>query len=279
MIRHFLIAGIIVGLLCAVGGCNRKKIPLDKKQFTALLIDMHRIDGTLASERGRTVNNELKNYAYYNDIFQKYGITRTEFDSCMYYYSAQNAQFVKMYDIVIDSLNRQRTSIDKVLNELRVNDSVNYFPQADTLLLDSVYTVTLDSIVPGLYKFNTTLKFDSVDQSRSRRIHSYFLSEDKKDTLKVRDLIVQLDTLPRNYNWSQYTDSTYTHLVIHYLDVVPKKKIVRNFMKTKQTKPIVREEKKVDLKEFGGQAWNNQLFRPYISQRTEQRLKQGLPHK
>ena len=34
----------------------------------------------------------------------------------------------------------------------------------------------------------------------------YFLSADGNDTLRVRDLVVDFDTLKRSYNWSQYAD-------------------------------------------------------------------------
>ena len=71
--------------------------------------------------------NELKNYEYYNDVFRKYHIDKAEFDSCLYYYSAQTVLFSKMYDVVIDSIHRQLTAIEKVLNELKSKDSVNYF--------------------------------------------------------------------------------------------------------------------------------------------------------
>ncbi len=277
MIRSVLTGGIIICVWCMVLGCHREKLPLDKEEFTALLIDMHRIDGTLAANRGMVGSHELKNYAYYNHVFQKYGITRADFDSCMYYYSARNTEFVKIYEVIIDSLNRQMTSIDKVLSELKINDSVNYFPVVDTLRLDSVYTVVIDSIIPGQYKFQTTLKFDSAASVRNRRIHSFFLSEDEKDTLHVRDLIVQFDTVPRKYNWSQYTDSVYTRLVISYLDIVPPRQPVSSALKRRQLKP--QTDKPVDLKKFGGQSWDNQLFRPYISQRTEKRLQQGLPRR
>ena len=178
----WLMFALCVGML---SGCKTDKVPLDKDRFTALLIDMHKVDGTLAVDRGRSYN-ELKNYAYYNDLFRKYGISRADFDSCMYYYSAQTVLFSKMYDVVIDSLNRQLTAVDKVLNVLKSKDSVNYFPVLDTLCLDSMLTIKVDSIVPGLYKFNTTIQFDSLVKGRGRRIVSWFLSEDKKDTLRVR---------------------------------------------------------------------------------------------
>ena len=80
--------------------------------------------------------------------------------------------------------------LKNVLNELKSKDSVNYFPLVDTLKLDSVFTITVDSIVPGLYKFGTTIHFDSLQNTQNRRIRSYFLSADGNDTLRVRDLVV-----------------------------------------------------------------------------------------
>ena len=265
-------------LLLGINACHSRKVPLNEEQFTALLIDMHRVDGTLAANRGARGNDELKNYAYYNELFKKYGISRADFDSCMYYYSAQTVQFSKMYDVVLDSLNKQLTAVDKVLNLLKANDSVNYFPVMDTLRLDTVYTVNVDSIVPGLYKFHTTLQFDSLSKNRSRRLAAFFISEDDKDTLRVRDIVVAPDTLKRTYNWSQYVDSVYNRLVIRYMEVIPEEQRPKTYKNGKVVKPS-KKEKEIDLKDFGGVAWDNQLFRPYISRETELRLKQGLRRK
>lgn len=268
---RLLICSVALACFCA---CSRK-VPLDEEQFTALLMDMHKVDGTLAVNRGLRGNDELKNYSYYNDLFKKYGITRADFDSCMFYYSAQTILFSKMYDIILDSLNRQLTAVEKNLNLLKANDSLNYFPIADTLWLDTVYTVNIDSIVPGLYKFNTTLQFDSLSKSRTRRISSYFVSADDKDTLRVRDIIVSIDTLRRTYNWSQYADSTYSRLIINYMEIIPQEQRPKPLKNRKEKKPDI-EGKDIDIKEFGGRAWENRLFRPYISRRTENRLKQEL---
>ena len=218
--------------------------------------------------------NELKNYEYYNDVFRKYHIDKAEFDSCLYYYSAQTVLFSKMYDVVIDSIHRQLTAIEKVLNELKSKDSVNYFPLVDTLKLDSVFTITVDSIVPGLYKFGTTIHFDSLQNTQNRRIRSYFLSADGNDTLRVRDLVVDFDTLKRSYNWSQYADSVYNRLVITFLDTMPPAKYIKP-VKGKKTPPA-KKEKLVKLDEMGGEAWGTYLYRPYVSRDTEKRLKQSL---
>ncbi len=262
---------LLVGILWA---CKKQEVPLDKDQFRSLLIDLHRVDGTLAVNRSMGGYDELKNYAYYNDIFKKYGITRADFDSCMYYYSAQTVMFSKMYDVIIDTLNRQLTGVDKVLNELKAKDSVNYFPLTDTLCLDSILSVTVDSIVPGLYKFSTTVRFDTLSKDRRRRIASFFLSEDGKDTLRVRDVTVNYDTLQRSYNWSQYVDSVYSRLVITFMDTLPP---VKPWPKVKG-RPVqpVKKEKEADLKQLGGEAWGTYLFRPYISRETERRLKNTI---
>ena len=249
--------GLLILLLVGFTGCSRKKVPLDEKKFTALLIDLHRTDGTLSVARGLSGLNELKNYAYYNDLFRKYGITRAEFDSCMYYYSANTELFSKMYDVVIDSLNRQMTAVDMILRELKSKDSVNYFPVPDTLVCDSCYThivVEIDSLLPGQYKFSTLVQFDTLDKGKNNRITSFFVSRDKQDTLKVRDVTVMTDTIMHTYRWTQYVDSTYDYLVIKFVDA-------DNLDKLKDRK---------------GRAWKMELFKPYIPRETEKRLKQAL---
>lgn len=281
-IRHYVRFSLWLLLAYA---CQKPAVPLDTEQFRSLLIDLHKVDGTLAVNRGMRGNNELKNYAYYNDLFQKYGISRKDFDSCMYYYSAQTNLFSEMYDFVVDSLNKELTLADKVLKDLRVNDSVNYFPRiflsdsllSDTLRLDSVVTVTIDSIVPGLYKFSTTLQFDSISSNRTRYIVSYFVSEDDRDTLWARHISVGLDTIRRSYNWSQYADSLCSRLVIRYMDVLPRHERLNR--SRNRTAKSVKKEQPVDLKAFHGRAWNNQLFRPYTPRGTENRLKQSIRRK
>ena len=233
--------------------CSQKKVPLDQQQFTALLIDMHVADGTLAQTKGYSAENEKKNYAYYNSVFRKYGIDRAEFDSCMRYYSAQTALFSKLYDVVIDSLNKRLTDKNRVLNELRSRDSVNYFPRLDTIVLDTahpVFTIVVDSLQAGLYRFATTIKFDTLDKGKNNRITAFFLTPDDKDTLHVREVKVLSDTLQHLYNWSQYIDSSYNRLVIKMVDTDKSKK--QHFRK--------------------GRIWGTTLYRPYISSKTEQRL-------
>lgn len=256
--------GVKIGMcmiLLAFGACSKSKVPLNEKQFTSLLIDLHKTDGTLSVARSTAGLTEMKNYPYYNDVFAKYGITRAEFDSCLYYYSAQTRKFAKMYDVVVDSLNQQLTRTDLILRELKKNDSLNYFPVPDTLVFDSCYThisLDIDSIMQGYYKFSAKIQFDTLDEGKNNRITAYFLTvpsdSTEIDTLWIRNLKVYPDTVVHTYNWSQYVDSTYDRLVIQFVDADNLKK----------------------LKYRKGKAWDVSLFRPYISRESEKRYKAAL---
>lgn len=247
---------IFLVALFAIAGCSGKKVPLDRKQFIALLIDMHMADGTL-TVNDYMENDEKRNYVYYNAIFQKYGITKSDFDSCMSFYSARTALFSQMYDVIIDSLNVRQTNINRIMTELKSRDSINLFPLTDTIRFDSTNRITeveIDSITPGLYRFSTTIKFDVPDKGKNNRITAFFLSADGKDSLKVRNVNVITDTIKRYYSWSQYADSIYSRLIIRFIDSDNLKK----------------------LDERRGQAWETNLFRPYISGETEKRMKSAL---
>lgn len=244
-------------LICSACGGSGKKTVLDREQFTALLIDMHATDGLLSINRGYSLDRERQNYAYYNGVFEKYGITKADFDSCMYFYASQPELFSAIYDAVIDSLSRRLTVEERVLQKLRANDSVNYYKGPDTLVIDTFpfsYKYVVDSIQPGNYKFNVMVRFDTLDAGKNNRISACFISADNKDTLKVRDIRLIADTLAHRYQWSQYADSVYNRLEINFLDA-------DNLQKLKYRRAVL---------------WDITLFKPYTSPTKEDRLLQNL---
>ncbi|WP_320914764.1 DUF4296 domain-containing protein [Butyricimonas paravirosa] len=280
----------VILIIAAITACS-KKVPLDKDQFTSLLIDMHTTDGMLSVARG-DIRTEKDNYLYYNDLFEKYGITREDFDSCVTYYSLQSALFNKIYDVVIDTLSRRQTKIMREWKELTVNDTVNLFPGytmivADTIRPDStqakvrkkdsiVYEtrvvkadtvyfdkrnqfvlVKLDSIVPGMYKFTSTIKLEKSDRGKRNFIQTYFLSADN-DTLKVPDQYVGVDTLrPYKKDWEFYVaDSSYTKL----------------FMKIPKSDRDTRVKVK-KLNDREGCVYKTEIFKTYVAPNREKQLK------
>ena len=254
-IRDWLWCVLIV---CCACGSHTKKAVLDREQFTALLIDMHTTDGLLSINRGYTVEKEKKNYTYYNGIFEKYGITKADFDSCMYFYASQPQLFSEIYNVVIDTLSRRVTVEERVLQKLRANDSVNFYKGPDTLVIDTFpfnYRYVVDSIQPGNYKFNVMVRFDTLDAGKNNRISACFISADDKDTLKVRDIKLIADTLEHRYQWSQYVDSVYSRLEICFLDA-------DNLQKLKYRRAVL---------------WDITLFKPYTAPSKINRLQLSLP--
>lgn len=276
-------------MLIVVGVTACSKVALNKDEFTALLIDMHMSDGVLSTSQNYNLN-EKDNYMYYNDLFKKYGITRTEFDSCVTYYSGKSALFNKIYDAVIDTLSRRETEQMRVWKQLTVNDSINLFPgytmmvdtsrpdstsgnmgrrstpvyvkrvvKEDTVYFDKqnpYFLVKMDSITPGMYKFSTTLRLNKREQDRRNYIRAYFLS-DNNDTLKVRDVYVQSDTFKHDYHWTHYVvDSIYNQLVVKIIDG-------EDFSKVKKSKV-----------ERQGSVWNTQINKTYATPKMQERFKQ-----
>lgn len=254
--KYRMMLWVLAGI--CFGGCHQEKAPLDQQQFTSLLIDMHTADGILSQNRMYTAEAERRNYMYYNDIFEKYGINKAVFDSCMYFYTARPLVFSKIYEVVIDTLNKRLTEKSRILQVLQANDSVNYFPGPDTLIFDQenkMREFVLDSLQKGLYKFSTTLRFDTIDAGINNHIAAFFVSGDGEDTLYVRDVRVYTDTIARHYAWSQYVDSSYTRLVLRFPDA-------DNLEKLRYRK---------------GKAWETTLFRPYTPANTEKKLENVLP--
>ena len=188
---------IILLFFAGIVAC-KKEMPLNANQFKSLLLDMHRTDGILSSERRNTGLNEEENYKYYNNLYKKYGINKEEFDECMLYYSSRIKEFSELYDDILDSLNRELTKVNRVMKMLKKNDTINLINNLDTLYLTKSCKDTvlrIDSISAGNYKFKVNVKFDSVDKGKNNIINSYFLTLlSVNDSIHVRDTIYYRDT-------------------------------------------------------------------------------------
>lgn len=247
-------------LICV--GCFRQRPILNEQQLINLLVDMHATDGTLAVSGSFGVEKERKNYLYFNGVFEKYGIDKNLFDSCMLYYSNRPAQLNKIYEAVIDTLNSRLTVETRTLAEYKQNDSINYFPVVDTIHIDTTEikrTYHIDSLNPGNYNFSMYLKFDTLNREmRDYRILSRFITPDSLDTLYARDIKIIIDTAQRRYQWTQFIDSSYTRLEILMFEA----------------------EKEPKIPAFGtARIWDVTLFKPYLSEKKKRELRNGLPQK
>ena len=265
----------LLSLIVSVFSCGNN-LPLDEIEFQSLLLEMHKYDGIFKEEKKN--NQGLDNTSYYVKLFNKYGITEAEFDSCMYHYSGNVKQFDKMYDFIVDSLNKELTDLDLMLKELKSKDTINLFPTTDTLFLDTVKTIVLDSLIPGMYKFSCKIQCDSVDKNRLRRIEGRFISSDDKDTLLVKTLSIAPDTIFREYSWGQYIDSLYTRVEFIYLNEIPFEERPRIYSKGKWKEPS-RKVKAYSIQKFKPFVFDNSLYRVYRPVSTQKRLKRDLENK
>jgi hypothetical protein len=99
-IFRFMIFGLI---LSGLFSCNRPDGVMSQSEMRAFLTDLHRLDGTLSVKFSGATERE-KVY-FYNALFQKHGITKSEFDSSLVYYTRNPKTFDRIYSGVIRDLN------------------------------------------------------------------------------------------------------------------------------------------------------------------------------
>ena len=95
---------IVIPLSCKNSHKNKYLIP--EKTLINLLTDIHLADATtfVARELQSTSVYDTLSYSLY--IFDKYNVTRQQFDSTLSYYSANPATLEKIYEKVVNNLSR-----------------------------------------------------------------------------------------------------------------------------------------------------------------------------
>jgi hypothetical protein len=114
--KHIAITIFILTVLFLTVSCSRKPDGvLNKSEMTNFLVDLHKLDGTLAV-KGLGSAQDRENLYYYNALLTKYGITEAQFDSSLAWYSKDPKTFEKIYIKVTDKLNKL-DSLQKVENK------------------------------------------------------------------------------------------------------------------------------------------------------------------
>lgn len=201
---------------------NNKNAPqLNEDQFINMLIDIHIIEGTLNSQNiFRSGENYRPSY-YYNSIFQKYNITREQFDSCVSYYSYDSKEFTRIYDVIIDSLNRSETKYRiEVKNKKLEQDTVNLWNQKQHWRVPEKDKKPIKFAIPiketGIYTIKASIKVFKDDQTDQPKIEAYFWKQDSLGKDKTVSFMPQPIAKNMNFNTYEltleYPDSSYTEL-------------------------------------------------------------------
>tara|TARA_R110001583_G_scaffold39881_1_gene127744 strand:- start:14692 stop:15570 length:879 start_codon:yes stop_codon:yes gene_type:complete len=203
--------------------CSKKeeKTYLSMDDFTRIIFDIHLTDGVLTSKNIVSRGKVYRPSFYYNSIYEKYNVTPQQFDSCVIFYTQNSSLYEKMYEKVIDSLNRMDTQFRIALKDsLVVRDTVNLWKGRRRIFLARGRHEDLSFSIPvtemGIYTVRAKIKRFKDDRSRKPILNAYFW---KEDSLKKAERIY-FDSIPINYSDDfvsyetqlEYSDSTFKEL-------------------------------------------------------------------
>ena len=115
--RTYLILFLTVVLLTVVllTGCDRDRPGKDlvpPETLVPVLIDMHLVYALQTRTIIRNLARDVDSIDAYSYIYDKYDITRVEFDSTIAWYSRHPKRFTEIYDQVIMQLTKLSDSLD-----------------------------------------------------------------------------------------------------------------------------------------------------------------------
>lgn len=107
----------LVGLLFVSSCQNRPKEVLSRKEMERLLYDVYLAEATMENDYQR-FNTPEKKEAYISRLFAAHGVTHTEWDSSLSWYSDRIDLYLKMNDSVKARLERARKEVDTEIGRL-----------------------------------------------------------------------------------------------------------------------------------------------------------------
>lgn len=218
---------ILVVAIILVSSCVKKtEVPLNEKEFTNLLIDVHLTDAILGIERYNGIRGIDENKKYYNHLFDKYGITSADFDSCVIVYSKNLIDYDRIYQVVVDSLNHLKSGYDRELKIKLERDTLNLWTCKKFYSFPTDSANMVECSIPfnerGMYSLSLRVKIKKGDKGINNKITGYFVRKSKvgHDSIIPFDTInLRKDTIWRYYNIHKFVrDSNYSQLHFKILD-------------------------------------------------------------
>lgn len=219
IIIFFICCGFTFLISCKKDKRNAPQ--LNEDQFTNMLIDVHIIEGSLSTQNIFRSNNNFRPSYYYNSIYEKYNITRAQFDSCISYYSYDTKKFTRIYDIVIDSLNHLETKYRREIKNKRIEqDTVNLWTKKQHWKVPERDKNNVAFAIPinknGIYTVKASIKIFKDDQTDEPKLIAYFWKKDslgEEYKVNFMPLTITKDTKFNTYESEmEYPDSSYTEL-------------------------------------------------------------------
>ncbi|MDE5422319.1 DUF4296 domain-containing protein [Ancylomarina sp. DW003] len=205
---------------------EEEKTYLSKDDFTRMLFDIHLADGILTTKNIVSRGKEYKPSFYYNSIYKKYNITPSQFDSCVAFYTQNSALYEKIYEKVIDSLNRMETQYRMALKDsLVVRDTVNLWKGKRKIFLARGRHEDLSFSIPvteaGIYTVRAKIKRFKDDQTKKPFLKAYFWREDstqQEQRINFDSIAInRSEEFVRYETQLEYSDTLYKELRGHII--------------------------------------------------------------
>ncbi len=157
----------------------KKKYLIPEKVLVPLLVDLHMADGIGAAQRVLPLPENLDSTVLYNSVFEKYRVSREEFDSTMTYYTNHPDNLNKIYEKVLAELSRLESELKDMEIEQEIKkqtviwkDTNNYTLPADGRTNRIEFNVPVKST--GKYTIYAQIKVFKDDESLNPVINAYF---------------------------------------------------------------------------------------------------------
>ena len=110
---RLLLLPMLLLLLCP--GCNqRPSNVLDEERFSALLLDILRLEGM---QRFGYLPDSVRMEDYYHDIFVEHDITRAQLDSTVAWYLKHPDDYRRICDTLYAQMSRQSDSLQQIIRQ------------------------------------------------------------------------------------------------------------------------------------------------------------------
>lgn len=82
---------------------------IDETKMVDMMVDMHLVETAQNLKLLGTDTTNRKYQQYFNSVFESHQVSKADYDSSLYYYSAQTEQMNAIYDKVLERLYEMET--------------------------------------------------------------------------------------------------------------------------------------------------------------------------
>jgi hypothetical protein len=209
--------GVILASLILIISCSQsgKKYRIPDKELVKILADIHIADAISFSTKYRDKFRNNDSITYFDKLFAKYHVTRSQFDSTIAWYSGNPDKYELLYDKVLDRLNRMYANINDKLHSDSVLTQVGnlWNKKRDWILPEDGATENISFAIKvlkkGKYMLSARIKIAPTDQS----LKPYLIAFTTRQKIMKPDIVdstsmVKLDKsgIFRNYSVMIYLD-------------------------------------------------------------------------